>query len=400
MIDQDYAELLGRSPPTGDLLEWTFPASALANAFVSLLIGTPAMCLALYVAGGEGDHVHGSVEFRVPTLTRLSIRDNPIGEVFTAGMHLAAAMAIPLFWCVKLSHHQRLQARTGVTRYDLQAEDAVWWVKTAWVVGTLGATLLFAAASVPGDKKGSSSSAQSVLHLVLSLLAACGLIGQTACTAWALRKARRVFVVSEADLMAYRRKVFLASVAVVAALVAVCSVLMVECFADGACGVGYLKGNAAGSFDFGGGGFDGSLFLDKGGVPNFRDDDVSVGGGGGGGGGSKSVHGDLYEEEASLMIPGGVDGSVAGEESTGVSAVTAIAAPAEAVPTEADPIEVAAPGNGTSHRRDCNTEWCYSRSLMGLWEWLLLLLEGGFCIALRHDLAPATAGVGVESFVL
>lgn len=92
--------------------------------------------------------------------------------------------------CVKLSHHQRLQARTGVTRYDLEAEDAVWWVKTAWVVGTLGATLLFAAASVPGDEKGSSTSAQSVLHLVLSLLAACGLIGQTACTAWALRKAR------------------------------------------------------------------------------------------------------------------------------------------------------------------------------------------------------------------
>lgn len=92
--------------------------------------------------------------------------------------------------CVKLSHHQRLQARTGVTRYDLQAEDAVWWVKTAWVVGTLGAVLLFVAASVPGDKQGSSSSAQSVLHLVLSLLAACGLIGQTACTAWALRKAR------------------------------------------------------------------------------------------------------------------------------------------------------------------------------------------------------------------
>lgn len=65
MIDQDYAELLGRSPPTGDLLEWTFPASALANAFVSLLVGTPALCLALYVAAGEGDHVSGSVEFRV-----------------------------------------------------------------------------------------------------------------------------------------------------------------------------------------------------------------------------------------------------------------------------------------------------------------------------------------------
>lgn len=65
MIDQDYAELLGRSPPTGDLLEWTFPASALANTFVALLIGTPALCLALFVAAGEGDHIGGSVEFRV-----------------------------------------------------------------------------------------------------------------------------------------------------------------------------------------------------------------------------------------------------------------------------------------------------------------------------------------------
>jgi len=65
MIDQDYAELLGRSPPTGDLLEWTFPGSALANAFVSLLVGTPALCLALYIAAGEGDDVRGSVEFRV-----------------------------------------------------------------------------------------------------------------------------------------------------------------------------------------------------------------------------------------------------------------------------------------------------------------------------------------------
>lgn len=65
MIDQDYAELLGRSPPTGDLLEWTFPASALSNAFVSLLIGTPALCLAMFFLGGEADDVHGSVEFRV-----------------------------------------------------------------------------------------------------------------------------------------------------------------------------------------------------------------------------------------------------------------------------------------------------------------------------------------------
>lgn len=68
MIDQDYAELLGRSPPAGDLLEWTFPASALSNAFVSLLIGTPALCLAMFLFGGEADDVSGSVDFRVSQL--------------------------------------------------------------------------------------------------------------------------------------------------------------------------------------------------------------------------------------------------------------------------------------------------------------------------------------------
>lgn len=77
-----------------------------------------------------------------------------------------------------------------MTRYDLEAEDAVRWVKAAWLVGTLGAALLYAAASVPGDKAGDLSSAQSVTHLVLWLLAACGLMGQAGCTAWALRKAR------------------------------------------------------------------------------------------------------------------------------------------------------------------------------------------------------------------
>lgn len=79
MIDQDYAELLGRSPPTGELLEWTFPASALANTFVSLLIGTPALCLALYVAAGEGDHVGGSVEFRV------SLINGSFGQAWCCG---------------------------------------------------------------------------------------------------------------------------------------------------------------------------------------------------------------------------------------------------------------------------------------------------------------------------
>lgn len=205
---------------------------------------------------------------------------------------------------------------------------------------------------------------------------------------------------SEADLVAYRRKVFLASVAVVAALAAVSSVLLVECFADGACGVGYVKGSVAGSIDFGGGGYDGSLFLDKSRAPIFGDGAFSVGGGSGGDGVAASVHGGLYEEGASFLTPDAVDGSVADEVSNGVSAVSAIAVAAPAVAEGADPVEVAAPRNGTSHRRDCNSEWCYSRSLMGLWEWLLLLLEAGFCVALRHDLAPATAGVGVESFVL
>ncbi|CAN0368972.1 unnamed protein product, partial [Hapterophycus canaliculatus] len=94
--------------------------------------------------------------------------------------------------CVKLSHHQRLQARTGVARYDQQAEGAIRWVTAAWIMGALGAALLFASASVPGDEDGASFSPQGVLHLVLTASAACGLIGQAACTAWALREARWV----------------------------------------------------------------------------------------------------------------------------------------------------------------------------------------------------------------
>lgn len=229
---------------------------------------------------------------------------------------------------------------------------------------------------------------------------------------------------SEADLVAYRRKVVLASVAVVAAVAAVSSVLLVECFADGACGVGYIKGSGssinnnngfiggAGGGGGGGGGDStvdflgswggwdggGGLFSDEHGAASFGDGALSVGGGGGGGGG---VHGDLFEESATFSAPAAVGGGLAGEEEESmavpeVAAVMALAAAAVA-PAEADAVFAR---NGTSHRRDCNSEWCYSRSLMGLWEWLLLLLEAGFCIALRHDLAPATAGVGVESFVL
>ena len=216
---------------------------------------------------------------------------------------------------------------------------------------------------------------------------------------------------SEADLVAYRRKVVLASVAVVAALAAVSSVLLVECFADGACGVGYVKGSGGGviSHTFGGGGDgvtidlgeggagvgSGGPFSDSSSAAIYGDGQFFVRGGGG------SIHGDLYEESASVSTPAAVDDGAADEESIAMSAVAAIAA---AVPSEADAVAVdSAAKNGTGHhhhRRDCNTEWCYSRSLMGLWEWLLLLVEAGFCIALRHDLAPATAGVGVESFVL
>lgn len=61
MIDQDYAELLNRSPPSGDVLEWTFSTRTLANFFATLLLGTPALCLALYYAlAGEEDPSKGA----------------------------------------------------------------------------------------------------------------------------------------------------------------------------------------------------------------------------------------------------------------------------------------------------------------------------------------------------
>lgn len=109
---------------------------------------------------------------------------------------------------------------------------------------------------------------------------------------------RRVFVVSNADLVSYRRKKFLSWLMVATGVAAVTSVLLLECFVDKA-----------------------------------------LGGQG-----------------------GGVDGSSGG--------------------------------------RNCDKEWCYSRSALGLWEWVFILEEAAFCVQLRHDLSPATAGVGVESFVL
>ncbi|CAM9234100.1 unnamed protein product [Ectocarpus fasciculatus] len=339
MIDQDYAELLGRSPPSGEVLEWTFPARALADAFVLLLVGTPALCFTLYMTGfSQEESFHsGGAELRIPTLTQLGMRNTPVGFTFNAGIQLAAVVAVPLFWCVKLAHHQRLQARTGVARYDIEAEGAIRWVTGAWITGALGAVLMYAAASVPGEE-GASFSPQGVTHLVLTTSAACGIMGQAACTAWALRKARLVFVVSDGDLVAYKRKLWLASTAAVVAAVAVLSVLIVECVEGGTWNVGWsIRGGSAG----GGGGGPG-VFV-------------------GGSGGSSS---DGFDDETAAV----------GDRERWEGNV------------------------GSS--RDCDTEWCYSRSLLGLWEYLLLVIEAGFCIALRHDLAPATGGVGVESFVL
>ena len=88
-----------------------------------------------------------------------------------------------------MAHHQRLQARTGVARYDQEADGAMRWITAAWVMGALGAAFLFVGASVPGDDRASFST-QGVAHLTLFVSAAAGFIGQATCTAWALRKAR------------------------------------------------------------------------------------------------------------------------------------------------------------------------------------------------------------------
>lgn len=77
MIDQDYEELLNRTPPSGDVLEWTFSTRALANAFVSLLLGTPALCLVLYCSGlsGEEDPRDGA-ELRVSVGVKTKAKQN------------------------------------------------------------------------------------------------------------------------------------------------------------------------------------------------------------------------------------------------------------------------------------------------------------------------------------
>ncbi|CAM9339506.1 unnamed protein product, partial [Hapterophycus canaliculatus] len=161
--------------------------------------------------------------------------------------------------------------------------------------------------------------------------------------------ARLVFVVSDADLVAYRRKLWLASLAMATALAAVLSVLVVECFVDRAWEA--RAGVVGGGSGSGSGSLSASAFLSGAeGEGMAAATGAAVRGGG--------------EEWARWLGDGGIAGGV------------------------------------SFRRHDCDTEWCYSRSLLGLWEWLLLFLEAGFCIALRHDLAPATGGIGVESFVL
>lgn len=137
---------------------------------------------------------------------------------------------------------------------------------------------------------------------------------------------------SDGDLVAYKRKLWLASTAAVVAAVAVLSVLIVECVEGGTWNVGW-----------------------------------SIRGGGG---------------------PGAFVGGSGGSSSGGFDDETPAVGDRERWE------------DNVGSSRDCDAEWCYSRSLLGLWEYLLLVIEAGFCIALRHDLAPATGGVGVESFVL
>ncbi|CAM9790089.1 unnamed protein product [Ascophyllum nodosum] len=324
MIDQDYVELLSRTPPSGDVLEWTFSTRLFASAFAGLLVGTPALCTILHLSGvsdGDSDLRHGGVDFRVPTLTLLG-ENSPVRAVFTAGFHLAAVFALPLFWCVRLAHHQRLQARTGIARYDQDADGARRWVEGAWVSGALGAAFLFLSASVPGDR-GGSFSLQGIAHAVFFITAGLGMVGQAACTVAATCKARRVFVVSDADLVSFRRKKWLSVAMVLSCVSAAVSVILLEVLVDRR------------------------------------------------------------------------SGAVTSADVVGNSSQSAGAMPADTGTREAFTSGLSGMGG-----RDCDEEWCYSRSTLALWEWVFLLLETGFCVALRHDLALSTGGVGVDSFVL
>ena len=88
-------------------------------------------------------------------------------------------------------------------------------------------------------------------------------------------------------------------------------------------------------------------------------------------------------------------GAVTSADVVGNSSQSAGAMPADTGTREAFTSGLSGMGG-----RDCDEEWCYSRSTLALWEWVFLLLETGFCVALRHDLALSTGGVGVDSFVL
>lgn len=157
---------------------------------------------------------------------------------------------------------------------------------------------------------------------------------------------RRVFVVSDADLVSYRRKMFIVTLMVIAMVSAIASVLLLERFVDNA----------------------------------WVHDDAK----------------DMSSRNSSSSGSGVTDTTTAMD--TALTAITpAIATSGPTAQAKPDR-NIIRSRSGTN--RDCDTEWCYSRSALALWECVLLLLEAFFCLALKHDLATATGGVGVESFVL
>lgn len=66
LVGQDYSELFSRSIPEVDTLRWTFPGSIFAGGFASVLLGTPAACLAVYAFESEWkDRAGGDVILQV-----------------------------------------------------------------------------------------------------------------------------------------------------------------------------------------------------------------------------------------------------------------------------------------------------------------------------------------------
>ncbi|CAM9517045.1 unnamed protein product [Choristocarpus tenellus] len=223
MIEEDYADLLSYAPPSAGSSAWTFRARILAPAFAVVFAMTPVLCAVLYLVLDLGK---GSTCARIPTLTRLGMY-SPAKELHTAGMHLSAILAIALFWCVRLAHKHRLEARTGVARYDRDARQAKVWVSTAWVLGSLGSVCLFIYGSLTGDSSDLLDSPQDVTKGAFLLAFVTGGGAQALCTVWALGKARGVFMVAGIDLWWYRWKVCFA-VGIVSTLVlgATCTVLL------------------------------------------------------------------------------------------------------------------------------------------------------------------------------